>query len=67
MAKTPTEHMADGTSSDHNLENGVEMKSWSDLGGTSYDENEMRMLGRTQQLNVRGTPAPFSIEGAPLT
>jgi hypothetical protein len=49
----------DGSSSDR--ENGViEMhtRSPSKLGGTEADEQDMRMLGRTQQLNV-GNPLHF--------
>jgi choline transport protein len=33
-------------------ENGIEMQNLSKLGGTNNDENEMAMLGKTQQLNV---------------
>ena len=31
----------------------VEMRNISQLGGTNNDEHDMRMLGRTQVLNVR--------------
>jgi choline transport protein len=34
-------------------ENGFEMCNLTQLGGTEADEHDMRMLGRTQQLNVR--------------
>lgn len=33
-------------------EEGVEMRPITRLGGTDVDEHEMRVLGRTQQLNV---------------
>lgn len=32
-------------------EDGLEMRDYSKLGGTNVDDQEMRMLGRTQQLN----------------
>jgi hypothetical protein len=58
MAEIQKENVAESTSTDRRLENGVELKRWSGLGGTDHDENEMRMLGRTQQLNVsRATSA----------
>lgn len=34
------------------IENGIEMRKLPQLGGTDADEYEMRILGRTQQLNV---------------
>ncbi|KAK3353305.1 amino acid permease [Lasiosphaeria hispida] len=39
------------TSSNERLEDAYELRNVSQLGGTSADEQEMRMLGRTQQLN----------------
>lgn len=33
-------------------ERGIELQNVSQLGGTDADEHEMRILGRTQQLNV---------------
>lgn len=35
------------------IENGVEMRKTPQLGCTDADDYEMRILGRTQQLNVR--------------
>jgi len=32
-------------------EHGIELQNVSQLGGTQADEHEMRILGRTQQLN----------------
>lgn len=40
------------TSHSDPTEDGIEMRNYSQLGGTEADEREMRMLGRTQQLNV---------------
>lgn len=37
-------------------EHGMVMRNMSQLGGTDFDELEMRILGRTQQLNV-GLPS----------
>lgn len=34
-------------------DDGMEMRNFSQLGGTDMDEQEMRTMGRTQQLNVR--------------
>jgi len=39
-------------SSDGGVEEGYELHSHSKMGGTSRDEQEMQILGRTQQLNV---------------
>jgi hypothetical protein len=51
------EFATDESSSDP--ENGAfEMQTRSKLGGTEADEQDMRMLGRTQQLNVRN-PLPY--------
>lgn len=33
-------------------EDGFQIRNYSKLGGTEVDDQEMRMLGRTQQLNV---------------
>jgi hypothetical protein len=35
------------------VENGIEMQSFSKLGGTATDEHEMETMGKVQQLNVR--------------
>lgn len=40
------------TNSQDHLEEGFELKDMSKLGGTQADEHDMRMLGRTQVLNV---------------
>ena len=34
-------------------DDGFELRSRTQLGGTEADEHDMRMLGRIQQLNVR--------------
>lgn len=52
MADAQKQNVAESTSSDHHLEKGAELGSSSGMGGTDHDEHEMRMLGRTQQLNV---------------
>ncbi|KAK3324505.1 amino acid permease [Cercophora scortea] len=39
------------SSLDHAGDGNIELRSYSQLGGTSHDEHDMRMLGRTQQLN----------------
>ncbi len=44
-------HMVESSHSEP-IEDGLEMRNFSQLGGTEADEQEMRMLGRTQQLNV---------------
>lgn len=44
-------HVVESSHSDP-TEDGFEMRNYSQLGGTEADEQEMRMLGRTQQLNV---------------
>lgn len=54
MAEMRKNNVAESTSSDHHLEKGPELGSSSGMGGTDHDEHEMRMLGRTQQLNVGG-------------
>lgn len=51
MADIQRKNVAESTSTDHHLEKGAELGS-SGMGGTDHDEHEMRMLGRTQQLNV---------------
>ena len=55
MGDVREKNVAESTSSDHHLEKGAEVGSPSGLGGTDHDEHEMRMLGRTQQLNVSRT------------
>lgn len=52
MADAQKQNVAESTSSDQHLEKGAELGSSSGMGGTDHDEHEMRMLGRTQQLNV---------------
>lgn len=52
MADIQKRNVAESTSTDHHLEKGAELGSSSGMGGTDHDEHEMRMLGRTQQLNV---------------
>jgi hypothetical protein len=47
----PKGYGIDETSSER-VDEGFELHSYP-LGGTTNDENEMRVLGRTQQLNVR--------------
>jgi hypothetical protein len=44
-------HMAESSSVEAN--DNFEMQNISQLGGTNNDEHDMRMLGRTQVLNVR--------------
>jgi hypothetical protein len=44
-------HMAESSSVEAN--DNFEMRNISQLGGTNNDEHDMRMLGRTQVLNVR--------------
>lgn len=44
-------HMAESSSVEAN--DNIEMQNFSQLGGTSNDEHDMRLLGRTQVLNVR--------------
>jgi choline transport protein len=44
-------HIAESSSVDAN--DTFEMGNVSHLGGTNNDEHDMRMLGRTQVLNVR--------------
>jgi hypothetical protein len=44
-------HMAESSSFEAN--DNFEMRNISQLGGTNNDEHDMRMLGRTQVLNVR--------------
>jgi hypothetical protein len=44
-------HIAESSSVDAN--DNIEMQNISQLGGTSNDEHDMRLLGRTQVLNVR--------------
>lgn len=44
--------VVEATSADKH-EDGSDMPTRSKLGGTESDEHEMRMLGKTQQLNVR--------------
>jgi len=51
MSKDQKLYIVEGTSSTDS--DGFEMRSLSKLGGTEADEQEMRMLGRTQVLNVR--------------
>jgi choline transport protein len=46
-------HIAESSSLEAN-EN-IEMQNISQLGGTNNDEHDMRMLGRTQVLNVRSS------------
>jgi hypothetical protein len=42
-----------------------EMQPTSKLGGTNHDDHDMRMLGRTQQLNVcEGTPSDIASCGS---
>jgi hypothetical protein len=41
-----------GTNSERE-DDGLESHSRTQLGGTEADEHDMRLLGRTQQLNVR--------------
>lgn len=45
-----------GSSNSEREDEGFEMRSYAQLGGTEADDNEMRMMGRTQQLNVRIHP-----------
>lgn len=52
MSDIQQKDVAESTSTDHHLEKGAELGSSSGMGGTDHDEHEMRMLGRTQQLNV---------------
>ena len=40
-------------SSSGRVDDGFQLRSVSQLGGTDADEGDMRMLGRIQQLNVR--------------
>ena len=47
----------EGNSSER-VDDGFELRSYP-LGGTANDENEMRTLGRIQQLNVRITGVTF--------
>lgn len=56
MAEIQKEYAVESSGSDR-VDNGVELRSWSAIGGTDHDENEMRMLGRTQELNVISTAA----------
>jgi hypothetical protein len=51
------------------IEEGVEMDDLlvSELKGTSADEHEMRMLGKTQQLSVSSTKHNFRIPWQRLT
>jgi hypothetical protein len=44
-------HIAESSSVEAN--DNIEMQNFSQLGGTSNDEHDMRLLGRTQVLNVR--------------
>jgi choline transport protein len=44
-------HRAESSSVEAN--DNFEMQNMSQLGGTNNDEHDMRMLGRTQVLNVR--------------
>lgn len=45
-------YILEDNSSPEREENGFELRSLNQLGGTEADEHDMRMLGRTQQLNV---------------
>ncbi|OBT68100.1 hypothetical protein VE03_01538 [Pseudogymnoascus sp. 23342-1-I1] len=54
MVDMQRRNVAESTSTDHHdqhLEKGAELGISSGMGGTDHDEHEMRMLGRTQQLN----------------
>ena len=53
MSTEPPKGFAVEESNSEREDDGYELRSWSQLGGTDADENDMRMLGRTQQLNVR--------------
>jgi hypothetical protein len=45
--------VVDGSNSNSERDDdGFELRSWAQLGGTEADEHDMRTLGRTQQLNV---------------
>jgi hypothetical protein len=44
-------HIAESSSVE--ASDNIEMQNFSQLGGTSNDEHDMRLLGRTQVLNVR--------------
>jgi hypothetical protein len=45
-------YIVEDTSIPDHPDNGFELRNLSQLGGTEIDDHEMRMLGRTQQLNV---------------
>jgi hypothetical protein len=47
----PKGYAVDGNSSEQ-VDEGFEMRSYSQMGGTVTDENDMQILGRIQQLNV---------------
>lgn len=51
--KDQKDYVVESGSHSDPADNGFEMQNYSQLGGTHADEQEMRMLGRTQQLNVR--------------
>jgi hypothetical protein len=53
MSKETENGFAVERSNSSREEDGYELRSWSQLGGTDADEHDMQMLGRTQQLNVR--------------
>ncbi len=52
MTETPKGYAVEGSNSERE-DDGFELRSWTQLGATEADEHDMRMLGRTQQLNVR--------------
>lgn len=53
MSKETANDYAVERSNSSREENGYELRSLSQLGGTDADEHDMQMLGRIQQLNVR--------------
>jgi hypothetical protein len=55
MSKDQKLQIIEGGSA-HENDHGFELQNLSKLGGTEADDHDMRMLGRTQVLNVR-TPA----------
>jgi choline transport protein len=52
MTQIPKGYAIEGKNSERE-DDGFELRSHLKLGGTETDEHDMRMLGRTQQLNVR--------------
>ena len=69
MKESSKAYAVDGNSLTDRVEDGIEMRNFSQLGGTDADEHEMRMLGRIQQLNVSGSASSQVLSSAsvPLT